>query len=56
VLRQRQPASNGLSSLFGIKKPLPLNKPVEVRFTPRKPGAIRYACAMDMVVGSLIFE
>lgn len=41
---------------FGIKKPLPLNKPVDVRFTPRKPGAIRYACAMDMVAGSLIVE
>lgn len=41
---------------FGIKKPLPLNKSVEVRITPRKPGAIRYACAMDMVAGSLIFE
>lgn len=41
---------------LGIKKPLPLNKPVEVRFTPRKPGAIRYACAMDMIAGSLIVE
>lgn len=41
---------------FGIKKPLPLNQPVEVRFTPRKPGAIRYACAMDMVAGNLIVE
>ena len=41
---------------FGIKKPLPLNKPTEVQFTPRKPGAIRYACAMDMVAGSLIIQ
>ena len=41
---------------YGIKKPLPLNKAVEVRFTPRKPGAIRYACAMDMIAGSLIVE
>jgi plastocyanin domain-containing protein len=41
---------------YGIKKPLPLNKPVEVRFTPRKSGAIRYACAMDMIAGSLIVE
>ena len=41
---------------FGIKQPLPLNKPVEVRFSPRKLGAIRYACAMDMVAGSLIVE
>ena len=41
---------------YGIKKPLPLNRPVEVRFTPRKPGVIRYACAMDMIAGSLIVE
>ena len=41
---------------FGIKKPLPLNKPVEVRFTPRKSGNIRYACAMDMIAGSLIVQ
>ena len=41
---------------YGIKKPLPLNKPVEVRFTPRKPGSIRYACAMDMIAGSLMVD
>lgn len=41
---------------YGIKKPLPLNKPVEIRFTPRKPGAIRYSCAMDMIAGSLKVE
>jgi plastocyanin domain-containing protein len=40
----------------GINQPLPMNKPVEVRFTPRKTGAIRYACAMDMIAGSLIIE
>ena len=43
-------------SEFGIRKPLPLNKPVVVRFTPRRAGTIRYACAMDMVAGSLIVE
>jgi plastocyanin domain-containing protein len=41
---------------FGIKKALPLNQPVEVAFTPRKAGAIRYACAMDMIAGSLVVE
>ena len=41
---------------YGIRRPLPLNRAVEVRFTPRKPGAIRYACAMDMVAGSLTVE
>lgn len=41
---------------YGIAKPLPLNQPVEVRFTPRKAGTVRYACAMDMIAGSLIVE
>lgn len=53
---ERTCATDIVVSEFGIKQPLPLNKPVEVRFTPRKPGAIRYACAMDMVAGSLIVE
>ena len=39
---------------FGIKKRLPLNQPVEVRFTPRRPGTIRYACAMDMIAGEIV--
>lgn len=53
---ERTCATDIVVSEFGIKKPLPLNKPVDVRFTPRKPGAIRYACAMDMIAGSLIVE
>ena len=53
---ERTCATDIVVSEFGIKKALPLNKPVEVRFTPRKAGAIRYACAMDMVAGSLIVE
>lgn len=36
---------------FGINKPLPLNQPVEVVFTPTRPGSVRYACAMDMIAG-----
>jgi plastocyanin domain-containing protein len=39
---------------FGINKPLPLNQPVEVDFTPTQPGRVRYACAMDMIAGVLI--
>lgn len=38
---------------FGISQPLPLNKAVEVTFTPSKAGTVRFACAMDMVAGSL---
>lgn len=38
---------------FGISQPLPLNTPVEVTFTPKKAGTVRFACAMDMIAGSL---
>ena len=41
---------------FGINKPLPLNQPVEITFTPTKPGKVRYACAMDMIAGVIIVE
>ena len=41
---------------YGINKPLPLDQAVEVTFTPSKAGEIRYACAMDMVVGKLVAE
>ncbi len=41
---------------FGINKPLPLNQPVEVTFTPCKPGKIRYACGMDMIAGVILVE
>jgi plastocyanin domain-containing protein len=41
---------------FNISKPLPLNRPVEVTFTPSKSGHIRYACAMDMIAGVIIVD
>jgi len=41
---------------LGINKPLPLGKTVEVRFTPKSAGSLRYACAMDMIAGSLVVE
>jgi len=41
---------------YGINKPLPLNVPVEVTFTPTKPGKVRYACAMDMIAGEIVVE
>jgi plastocyanin domain-containing protein len=41
---------------YGINKPLPLNQPVEVTFTPTKPGKVRYACAMDMISGVITVE
>lgn len=41
---------------YGIKVALPLNKAVDVTFTPKKTGEVRYACAMDMIAGVLIVE
>ncbi len=41
---------------YGIKKALPLNQAVEVTFTPAKAGLVRYACAMDMIAGTLNVE
>jgi plastocyanin len=41
---------------YGVNKPLPQGQPVQVTFTPKKPGPIRYACAMDMVAGELVAE
>lgn len=39
-----------------ISAPLPLNKAVELTFTPTKPGKVRFACAMDMIAGEIVVE
>jgi plastocyanin domain-containing protein len=41
---------------YGVNQPLPLDKPVEVTFTPKKAGPVRYACGMDMIAGVLNVE
>lgn len=41
---------------YGVNQPLPLNQPVEVTFTPKKAGEVRYACGMDMIAGVLNVE
>jgi plastocyanin len=41
---------------YGVKVTLPLNKAVDVTFTPKKTGEVRYACAMDMIAGVLVVE
>jgi plastocyanin domain-containing protein len=38
----------------GIKTPLPLNKAVTVRFTPKKTGELKYGCAMQKMIGGVI--
>jgi plastocyanin domain-containing protein len=40
-----------------IEKELPLNKPVDVEFTPTKSGKLKYGCSMGMMIaGVLIVE
>ena len=42
---------------YAILAPLPLGEPVQVRFTPARPGRIRFsACAMNMVAGELVAQ
>ena len=42
---------------YGINTPLPLNKPVEIAFTPTKTGTLTYGCAMgQMVSGTFMVE
>ena len=37
-----------------IKLALPLDKPVEVAWTPTKAGKVKFGCAMDMMVGGVL--
>ncbi|MDP1822967.1 MAG: cupredoxin domain-containing protein [Archangium sp.] len=37
-----------------IKVALPLNKPVEVAWTPTKAGKVKFGCAMDMMIGGVL--
>jgi len=39
-----------------INQPLPLGQPVEITFTPEKPGELTYACGMDMYKGKVIVK
>jgi plastocyanin domain-containing protein len=41
---------------YGIQQPLPLNQTVEVAFTPIKAGSSRFACAMDMIAGTIVAD
>lgn len=37
-----------------VNQPLPLNQPVEIVFTPKKTGAIKYGCSMGKMVGGVL--
>lgn len=41
---------------LGVNKPLPLNRPVTVSLQPAQAGKYRFACAMDMIAGTLVVE
>ncbi len=39
-----------------ITRDLPVNQPVEVTFTPREAGRLRFTCGMDMFDGAIVVE
>jgi len=41
---------------FGIRRALPLNRPVVVSFTPKKKGEFTFVCGMNMMRGQLIVQ
>ena len=41
---------------FQIRKKLPLNQPVTIRFTPKKSGTLAFGCGMNMIRGKLVVE
>lgn len=53
---ERTCATDVVLKAYGISRPLPLNQPVELTFTPSKPGKVHVACAMDMVSTDLSVE
>lgn len=41
---------------YGIRRRLPLNRAVTVRFTPNKKGSFGFMCGMDMMYGKIIVQ
>jgi plastocyanin domain-containing protein len=41
---------------YGIRRALPLNRPVTVRFTPAKTGRFSFTCGMGMMRGTIFVE
>ncbi len=39
---------------LGISQKLPLDRTVQVRVVPKKRGALRFACGMDMIAGVIL--
>jgi plastocyanin domain-containing protein len=53
---ERTCATDIVSKDLGVNQALPLDKPVTVNLTPKKAGEYRFACAMDMIAGTLKVE
>jgi RND family efflux transporter MFP subunit len=41
---------------LNMRRALPLNRPVDVDFTPQKTGNIEFACAMGMLKGTIVIQ
>jgi hypothetical protein len=41
---------------LNIKRALPLNKPVDIDFTPAKSGELAFACGMNMLRGTIVVQ
>jgi plastocyanin domain-containing protein len=41
---------------YNIRRYLKLNRPVVIRFTPRKTGTFSFMCGMDMMYGKVIVQ
>jgi plastocyanin domain-containing protein len=41
---------------LGIRRPLPLNEPVVIEFTPKSFGEIAFVCGMNMLRGTVVVE
>jgi hypothetical protein len=41
---------------LNIKRALPLNQPVDIEFTPERPGDVTFGCGMGMFSGTLVIR
>jgi plastocyanin domain-containing protein len=41
---------------LNIRRPLPLNQPVAIEFTPKETGEIAFACGVNMFHGTIVVE
>ena len=52
---QRTCATEIVIDEHNVNAKLPLNETVTVRFTPKKSGELKYGCAMDKMIGGVLF-